>query len=104
MELFANPWFLVYFIPAALLVWLVAWSGKKLKNRLIAALFGPQAYQKLTANLRPVTWKRGACFGLFLFFLFVALAGPQWGTEVIEVQGSFALRPCARKVSICSLL
>ncbi len=32
MELFANPWFLVYFLPAALLAWLVAWSGKKLKK------------------------------------------------------------------------
>ena len=73
MELFANPWFLVYFLPAALLAWLVAWSGKKLKNRLISALFGPMAYAKLTADLRPVTWKRGACFGLFLFFLFAAL-------------------------------
>ena len=99
MELFANPWFLVYFIPAALLAWLVAWSGKKLKNRLIATLFGAQAYQKLTANLRPVTWKRSACFGLFLFFLFVALAGPQWGTEVIEVQGSFAQTVIAVDVS-----
>ena len=99
MELFANPWFLVYFLPAALLAWLVAWSGKKLKNRLISALFGPMAYAKLTADLRPVTWKRGACFGLFLFFLFAALAGPQWGTEIIEVQGSFAQTVIAVDVS-----
>ena len=99
MELFANPWFLVYFLPAALLAWLVAWSGKKLKNRLISALFGPTAYAKLTADLRPVTWKRGACFGLFLFFLFAALAGPQWGTEIIEVQGSFAQTVIAVDVS-----
>lgn len=99
MELFANPWFLVYFLPAALLAWLVAWSGKKLKNSLISALFGPQAYAKLTADLRPVTWKRGACFGLFLFFLFAALAGPQWGTEIIEVQGSFAQTVIAVDVS-----
>lgn len=99
MELFANPWFLVYFLPAALLAWLVAWSGKKLKKRLISALFGPMAYAKLTADLRPVTWKRGACFGLFLFFLFAALAGPQWGTEIIEVQGSFAQTVIAVDVS-----
>lgn len=99
MELFANPWFLVYFLPAALLAWLVAWLGKKLKNRLISALFGPMAYAKLTADLRPVTWKRGACFGLFLFFLFAALAGPQWGTEIIEVQGSFAQTVIAVDVS-----
>ncbi len=99
MELFADPMFLLYFLPAALFVGLAAWLGAKLKRRLTAALFGPKAYAKLTAGLRPVTWRRGALFLLAVFFLFLALAGPQWGTEVIEAQGTFAQTVIAVDVS-----
>ncbi len=99
MELFAQPLFLLYFIPTILVVGIVAWAGKKLKNRLIQALFGPQAYAKMTERLRPITYKRGLLFALALFLLFVALAGPQWGTEVIELHGSFAQTIIAVDVS-----
>lgn len=99
MELFADPVFLLYFLPAALFVGLAAWLGAKLKRRLVAALFGPAAYAKLTEGLRPVTWRRGALFILTVFFLFLALAGPQWGTEVIEAQGTFAQTVIAVDVS-----
>lgn len=99
MELFAKPIYLLYFIPAAVLVGLAAWLGLKFKKRLIHALFGPQAYAKLTAGLRPVSRWRGTLFLLTVFFLFVALAGPQWGTEVIEAQGTFAQTVIAVDVS-----
>lgn len=99
MELFAKPILLLYLIPALLAAGLAAWLGLKLKNRLIHALFGPQAYAKLTAGLRPATRWRGVLLFLALFFLFVALAGPQWGTEVIEAQGTFAQAVIAVDVS-----
>ena len=99
MELFAKPVFLLYFIPAALLAGLGAWLGLKYKNRLIRALFGAQAYAKLTAGLRPISRWRGVLFFCTLFFLFAALAGPQWGTEVIEAQGTFAQTVIAVDVS-----
>ncbi len=99
MELFAKPVFLVYFIPVLLFAGLAAWLGFKIKNHLIGSLFGAEAYAKLTADLRPVTKWRNVCFFLSLFFLFVALAGPQWGTEVLEAQGSFAQTVIAVDVS-----
>ena len=99
MELFAKPILLLYLIPALLAAGLAAWLGLKLKNRLIHTLFGPQAYAKLTAGLRPATRWRGVLLFLALFFLFVALAGPQWGTEVIEAQGTFAQAVIAVDVS-----
>ena len=99
MELFAQPIYLLYFVPAVLAAGLAAWLGVKLKNRLLRALFGPQAYAKLTAGLRPPTRWRGVLFFLTLFFLFAALAGPQWGTEIVEVQGSFAQTVLAVDVS-----
>lgn len=99
MELFAKPIFLLYFLPTALLLAAAAWLGMKLKARLVRALFGPEAYTKLTAGLRPVTRWRGALFFLTLLFLFLALAGPQWGTEVVEAQGAFAQTVIAVDVS-----
>ncbi len=99
MELFAKPIFLLYLIPICLLAGLIGWAGLKLKTHLIRSLFGTQAYAKLTANLRPVTRWRGSLFFATLVFLFIALAGPQWGTEVIEAQGTFAQTIIAVDVS-----
>lgn len=99
MELFAHPIYFFYFLPAAGLTALVFWAGGKLKRRAIHFLFGPQAYQKLTQNLRPAAKWRTALFFLAEFFLFAALAGPQWGTEIIEAQGAFAQTVIAVDVS-----
>lgn len=99
MGLFAKPIFLLYMIAALLFAGLAAWLGNKLKNRLIHALFGPEAYAKLTASLRPITRWRGSLFFLTLVFLFIALAGPQWGTEVVAAQGTFAQTVIAVDVS-----
>lgn len=99
MELFARPVYLLYFLPAAALTALVFWAGRKLKERAVNALFGRAAYAKLTAHLRPVSAWRTALFFLAEFFLFAALAGPQWGTEIIEAQGAFAQTVIAVDVS-----
>lgn len=99
MELFARPVYLLYFVPTAALTALVFWAGRKLKERAVNALFGRAAYVKLTAHLRPVSAWRTALFFLAEFFLFAALAGPQWGTEIIEAQGAFAQTVIAVDVS-----
>ena len=99
MELFARPVYLLYLIPAAALTALVFWAGGKLKERAVNALFGRAAYAKLTAHLRPVSAWRTTLFFLAEFFLFAALAGPQWGTEIIEAQGAFAQTVIAVDVS-----
>lgn len=99
MELFARPVYLLFFLPAAAVTALVFWAGTKLKNRAVNALFGPAAYAKLTAHLRPASAWRTVMFFLAEFFLFAALAGPQWGTEIIEAQGAFAQTVIAVDVS-----
>ena len=99
MQLFARPIFLIYFLFAWALVLLVAYAGKKYKAHLLMRLFGSGAYAKLTATLRPVTGWRTGLFCLFIFFLFLALAGPQWGTEIIEAHGEFAQAVIAVDVS-----
>ena len=99
MELFAHPIFLLYGIPALIGVWLLFWIGTKLKNYAIGRLFTPSAYEKLTATQRPETFLRGLVMGLAVFFLFVALAGPQWGTEILQAEGEFAQTIIAVDVS-----
>lgn len=99
MELFGKPIFFLYFIFAAAAAGALFWAGKRLKNRVIQALFGAEAYQKLTESLRlNHTWNT-LFFFLGLFFLFAALARPQWGVEVIQAQGEFAQTVIAVDVS-----
>ena len=99
MQLFAKPVFFIYMLPVLAGVLLAAYAGGKYKRHLVARMFGKGAYEKLTAALRPVTWWRTGLFCLFVFFLFTALAGPQWGTEIVEAQGEFAQAVIAVDVS-----
>ena len=99
MELFARPLFLLYSIPALAAVLFLFWAGRYFKNRAIRILFTPSAYEKMTANLRAESYGRTVLMCLAVFFLFVALAGPQWGTEILEAQGSFAQTVIAVDVS-----
>lgn len=99
MELFAHPLFLLYALPAIAGVLVLFWLGGILKRRAERILFSIQAYAKLTADLRPQSKWRCVLMVLAVFFLFAALAGPQWGTEIVEVQGSFAQTVIAVDVS-----
>ena len=99
MELFAHPVFLTLAVPVLLGVLFVLWLGSRLKTHFVRALFTPQAYEKLTASLCPVSRWQTVCLLAGIFLLFVALAGPQWGTEIIEAQGSFAQTIIAVDVS-----
>ncbi|MBP5430569.1 MAG: VWA domain-containing protein [Elusimicrobiaceae bacterium] len=98
MKLFAHPIFLLYFVPAALAVGIVLWWGKRRTNKLLNRLFGT-VYPQLTKELRPVSkWRNVFLLGSF-FFLFAALAGPQWGLEITQAQGNFAQTVLAVDVS-----
>ena len=99
MELFASPIYFLYFIPV-LLLWLgVRWLGNKRKQSIIHALFGREAYLRLSGGPSRFTRMQTILFGLGLFFIFAALARPQWGIEVIEAQGNFAQTVIAIDVS-----
>ena len=99
MKLFAYPLFLLAAIPTLLAGLLVLWAGSSLKRHAERALFSNEIYQKLTAPLRPVSKWRNACLLGSIFFVFAALAGPQWGTEIVTAQGSFAQTVIAVDVS-----
>lgn len=99
MELFGKPLFFIYFILAAAAaggIWLL---GNKIKNRAINAFFGPAAYAKLTQHLRLNRQINSLFFFIGLFFLFGALAQPQWGVEVVQAEGKFAQTVIAVDVS-----
>ncbi len=99
MGLFAHPLFLIYGLIAVAGVIGLFGLGKKLKQHALARLFSPQTYAKLTAPLRPLTATRAVWMCLAVFLLFAALAGPQWGTEIVQAQGSFAQTVIAVDVS-----
>ena len=99
MELFAHPLFLLYLLPVLAGVLFVLWVGRKLKRRAAQMLFTPVTYAELTATLRPQTAIRTVLLLGAVVALFIALAGPQWGTEIVEAQGAFAQTVIAVDVS-----
>lgn len=99
MGLFAKPIFLFYLIPVLGGVLFVLWLGKRLTRHYQKILFGSLALEKLTAHLRPVSRWKNALLLSAIVFVFLALAGPQWGIEVTEAQGSFAQTVIAVDVS-----
>lgn len=99
MRLFAHPFVLVYILPVLLAVLFILWIGKRLTRHYTARLFGAASYAKLTRHLPSVSWLRNGCLVGAVFFLFLALAGPQWGIEITEAQGNFAQTIIAVDVS-----
>lgn len=99
MELFAAPIYFLYFLITALVWWAIYWLGTKRKNSLIHSLFGPTAYARLSSGGDRFLSLKNICFLAGLFFLFTALARPQWGVEIIEAQGNFAQTVIAVDVS-----
>lgn len=99
MNLFATPVYLIYLLPALAGILCVWWLGRKLKNHFIRALFGQAAFEKLTAHLRPDSLWRMVLLPGAVVFLFIALAGPQWGIEIIPTEGQFSQAVIAVDVS-----
>ena len=99
MELFEQPIYFLYFLAALTLLWVVYWLGGKLKRRVVYALFGPSAYARLNGGGDRFNTLKTVLFLCALFFLFAALAKPQWGLEVVKAEGEFAQTVIAVDVS-----
>ena len=99
MKLFAEPIYFVYFL-AALAGWrFLIWLGTKRKTHSIRALFGPAAYARLSGGGNRFKRLRRILFALGLFFIFAALAKPQWGLEIMEAEADFSQTVIAVDVS-----
>lgn len=99
MELFEKP---VYFIYCAVFLagtGLLFWLGGKLKRRVTAALFGPRAYARLSGGGDRLKKWKNALFFCGIFFIFAALARPQWGLEIVKAEANFAQAVVAVDVS-----
>lgn len=99
MSLFAKPIFLLYALLALGGLLGILWLGACLVRRYVRILFGTEAYTQLTAHLKKVSRWKNTLLLLSVFFLFVALAGPQWGIEITQAQGNFAQTVIAVDVS-----
>ena len=99
MELFEQPIYFLYFIGALAAVGIIFWLGRKLKARVLSALFGPLAYRRLLGGEDAFKKLKTVLFLLGLFFLFTALAKPQWGLEIVKAEGNFVQAVIAIDVS-----
>ncbi len=99
MSLFAKPMYLLLALFALGLVGMILWLGSTLIRRYTRALFGQRAYMQLTAPLHKVSRWKNALLLASVAFVFIALAGPQWGIEITEAQGNFAQTVIAVDVS-----
>jgi Ca-activated chloride channel family protein len=83
---FANPQFLIALLLVPATGLLILWAGRQRRQGL-ARLGNPVLVQRLIAN---VNWQgrrqRAALLLLVLALLIVAVARPQWGNEVREIQ------------------
>jgi tetratricopeptide (TPR) repeat protein len=87
MDLFRNPLYLIYAIAAlAALQFLRLWSEKRRRHVLEAFAHAGILHrlypQEADAARRTRFWLRAGA----VFFLLLALAGPQWGVELITTQ------------------
>lgn len=99
MELFEQPVYFLYFLIALLTLWAVYWAGGKIKGRIVHALFGPAAYARLSGGGDRFKTLKTVLLVCGLFFLFAALAKPQWGLEIVKAEGEFAQTVIAVDVS-----
>ena len=99
MELFENPIYFLYFLLTAGGVGAIYWLGTKRKQQIVRLLFTPQSYARLSGGGDRFYTLRLLLVLASLFFLFTALAKPQWGLEVIQAQGNFAQTVIAVDVS-----
>lgn len=99
MELFDNPVWFLYFFAALGAAGAVYWLGGKIKSRVVAALFGPAAYARLSGGGDAFKTLKTVLFLCGLFFVFAALARPQWGLEIVRAEGNFAQAVIAVDVS-----
>ena len=100
MELFANFKVFIYLFLTALLIAFVSFLGAKRKKHIIGLICSKANYKRLVDGKLKIRrrWKT-IFFLLGLFFLFIALAGPQWGKEKIEASAQYSQAVIALDVS-----
>lgn len=99
MRLFENPIYFIYMALALGGLGLVFWLGKLIKRRAAAALFGPQAYARLRGAKDALKALKVILFIAGICLIFISLARPQWGLEIIKAEGNFAQTVIAVDVS-----
>ena len=99
MDLFENPIYFLYFLFIAGLIGLVCWLGAKRKKYIIGLLFNPSSYERLSGGGNRFARLQLILTIVAVFFLFAALAKPQWGLEIIQAEGNFAQTVIAVDVS-----
>ena len=84
MTLFRDPWYLLAAFFAVLLGVTLAFWARRRRNRLAAAFADPVLLERLFDPQALRTRTRISAMRLAaLFFLLLALAGPQWGVELV---------------------
>ncbi len=100
MELFANFKVFIYLFFTAILLAFFWFLGAKRKSKIINLLWSKANYKRLTDSTLAIRRKiKNVFFLLGLFFLFVALAGPQWGREKIIASATYSQAVIAVDVS-----
>ena len=100
MELFANLKVFIYLFFTAMIVAVLWLFGIRRKNKIINLLWSKVNYKRLIDPTLAVRRKiKNILFLLGLFFLFVALAGPQWGREKIIASATYSQAVIAVDVS-----
>ncbi len=104
MELFNSPSIFIYMIFTAALLGALWYLGAARGEKIKRALFSAENYAKLVPQ--ELKFRRRLKDILFLsglFFFFLALAGPQWGRQKIDVEASYSQAVIAVDVSLSML-
>ncbi|MBQ4493588.1 MAG: VWA domain-containing protein [Elusimicrobiaceae bacterium] len=100
MELFASFKVFIYLFFTALLSGLVWFLGSKRKEAIINTLWSKTNYKNLVdGTLKTRRMWKSIFFLTGLLFLFIALAGPQWGREKVEAMATYSQAVIALDVS-----
>lgn len=99
MQLFAHPIYFLHFLGTLAVLGIVCWLGNSWKKHLVLSLFGTETYSRLTGGKNRLKIWQTVLGVLGLCFLFIAMAGPQWGLEIVQAEGSFSQTVIAVDVS-----
>ena len=99
MQLFAHPIYFLHFLGTLAVLGIVCWLGNSWKKHLVLSLFGTKTYSRLTGGKNRLKIWQTVLGVLGLCFLFIAMAGPQWGLEIVQAEGSFSQTVIAVDVS-----
>lgn len=104
MELFNSPSIFIYMIFTAALLGALWYLGAARGEKIKRALFSAENYAKLIPQELKFRRKlKDILFLSGLFFFFLALAGPQWGRQKIDVEASYSQAVIAVDVSLSML-